>query len=103
MPTKKSTTSTSSNISESQKLTDAMNALREQLKKNQPKTGWRRIVQKIGNGVLSGIGLAVGSTLIAGLVFVLLQQIVTSSAFQDRVSEAIGTIVSQSISEAVGN
>lgn len=94
-------TSGTKKSSETRELIEAVNALREQMQKNQPTKGWRRFFENLGKGIVTGVGIVIGSTVIAAVILIGIQRIVTSPAFQDQLNETLQTIIQQSISSAL--
>ncbi|MFH1711913.1 MAG: DUF5665 domain-containing protein [Patescibacteria group bacterium] len=87
---------------EIRELIDAINALNEQVKKNAPKRGWKRFFLQFSLGVFQGVGLVIGSVIIASIALLMLQKVLMSPAFQQTVSNAVTDVLQQAISSGIG-
>ncbi|MCH8049671.1 hypothetical protein IH979_03095 [Patescibacteria group bacterium] len=83
---------------EIKKLTEATQELRQEMQLARPRTVWKKITQNLFAGLLKGVGFILGTTIVAGLMFLLLLRLIQSPGFQRYLGESITEVIEESIS-----
>ena len=66
-----------------------INELHEDIKKMTPKSAWKRAGLNLLTGITKGVGLIIGTTIIAGIIFLVLQRVLNSPTVQTWIGETL--------------
>ncbi len=74
--------------------------LLEEEKKDTPPSKWRRALYQFGFGVVKGLGVFVGATIIAGIIFLALNSIIQSIDIQSWITDYFSETIENAFLEA---
>lgn len=84
-----------------EQITDIQNTLEEMhfsIDKMRPPTAWKRAVHSFGKGIVQALGFLFGTTIIAALLFFILQKTIANDKVQAWMNERATTFINNSLS-----
>ncbi len=75
--------------------------IQDDIEEMKPKTGMKRIGSLLFDGIIRGLGMLIGTTIIAGAILGALYYIITSTVFMDFLGETINDAIVSAIQNAL--
>ncbi len=83
MPRGKTKKADSDELKQLKAIRSELKAIRKELDKSLHKSFWKRAAVSFGTGITKGVGLIIGTTIIAAIVIFLLQTLISKTGFGD--------------------